>query len=192
MTMLSRFSWSALAFTLAFALGGTLLAQSDEGEARVQVVPIANDGGILSVAITNVDFGEHEYRLADHVANGHLTIYASDMRGTASGWTVTLAGEDLRSSENPAHPIPIGNVHSPEGTVDHIGYPSGHPTDSLPTPHAAWPVSNAPATVLRASAGSGAGFYENHRPGTILTIPGGTLIGDYKSTLTVTISGSQP
>lgn len=192
MTTLSRFSWSALAFTLAFALGGTAFAQSDTGEAKVQVVPIANDGGILSVAITNVDFGEHEYRLTDHVASGHLTIYASDMRGSAGGWTVTLAGSDLQSLENPAFPIEIGSLFAPAGSVNHIGYASGHPTDQLPGASAAWPATNAPAAVLYAPAGTGAGYYKNHRPGTLLTIPGGTLIGEYRSTLTVTISGESP
>lgn len=192
MTMFSKFSWSALAFTLAFALGSTAFAQSDTGAATVQVVPIANDAGVLTVAITNIDFGEHEYRLTDHVASGNLTIYASDMRGTASGWTVTLAGTDLQSPENPGFPVSIGNLNSSAGSVDHIANPSGHPTDAPPTPLSAWPVTHAPATVLHAPVGTGAGFYENYRSGTYLTIPGGTLIGEYKSTLTVTISGKQP
>lgn len=192
MTMFKNFSWNALVFMLVFALGGSTSAQSDTGDATVQVVPIGDDGGILSVAITDVDFGEHEYRLTDHVASGHLSIYASDMRGTAGGWTVTLAGDDLLSTENSAAPIPIGNLVSAPGTVTHIGVPSGHATDNPPTAYAAWPVTKAATTVLHAVPGSGAGFYENHRTNTFLTIPGGTLIGEYKSTLTVTISGEQP
>lgn len=192
MAMIKKFSCSLLVILSALALGGVTSAQSDTGEATVQIVPIENDGGILSVSITSVDFGEHEYRLADHTATGHLTIYASDMRGTASGWSVTLAGDDLQSAENPGFAIPIENVYAPTGTVAHMGSASGHPTDALPTALAAWPVTNAPAMVLVAAPGSGAGSYENHRAGTALVIPGGTLIGEYKSTLTVTISGDQP
>lgn len=192
MTMLKKFSCIILAFMFAFALGGVASAQSDTGDATVEVVPIGDGGGILSASITNVDFGEHEYQLSDHTAYGQLTIYTSDMRGTAGGWTVTLAGEDLRSSESPAFPISIQNLLAPAGSVSHLGSPSGHPTDVPPVSHAAWPVTNAPTTVLSAAPGSGAGFYENHRAGTKLTIPGGTLIGEYKSTLTVTISGEQP
>lgn len=192
MTMFKKFSCSIVAFVLAFALGGVASAQSDTGDATVEVVPIGDGGGILSVSITNVDFGEHQYQLTHHTAYGHLTIYTSDMRGTAGGWTVTLAGDDMQSAENPDFPISIQNLLAPAGSVNHLGSPSGHPTDVPPVSHAAWPVTSAPVTVLSAAPGSGAGFYENHRTGTQLTIPGGTLIGEYQSTLTVTISGEQP
>lgn len=192
MTMLKKFSCSVVAFVIMFALGGVASAQSDTGDATVEVVPIRDGGGILSVSVTNVDFGQHEYQLSDHTAYGHLTIYASDMRGTAGGWTVTLSGDDLRSSEAPASPVSIQNLLAPAGSVSHLGSPSGHPTDVPPVSYTAWPVTSAATTVLSAAPGSGAGYYENHRAGTQLTIPGGTLIGEYKSTLTVTISGEQP
>lgn len=192
MNRFKKFSQSILAIICAIGLGGVMFAQSDTGKATVQIVPIADDGGVLSVAITSVDFGEHEYQLNDSTATGHLAIYASDMRGTAGGWTVTLAGEDLQSAGNPELPIPIGNLFVPVGTVDHVGQPSGHPTDAPPTTYASWPVMNAPSTVLVAAPGSGAGFYENHRTGTLLIIPGGMLTGEYTSTLTVTISGMNP
>lgn len=181
-----------LSVALVFVLGGGVFAQSDTGMATVEIVPIANDGGTLSVAIINVDFGEHEYRLTDHTVNGKLSIYASDMRGTAGGWTVTLAGTDLNSSSYPTLPISIGNLYSPAGTVCHIGDPSGHPTDAPPVPVASWLISHSPVAVLSAVPGTGAGIYENSRAGTLLNIPGGTLIGEYKSTLTITISGEQP
>lgn len=192
MRILKKLSWTLLASLLAVSIFGVAAAQSDTSEATVEVVPISNDRGVLSVSITNIDFGEHEYRLTDHTTSGSLTIYASDMRGTAGGWTVTLASTDFTSADAPDFPIPIGNLSAPAGSVSHIGCPSGHPTDRVPIAWLARPVTIAPAAIIHAKPGTGAGYYQNHRPHTQLTIPGGTLIGGYQATLTVTITGNNP
>lgn len=182
----------ALALTLAAGMAGSAFAATnDGGDVDVEITP-KSTGGVLSVSITDLDFGTFEYSLSQRTPTGMITINASDMRGTAGGWTVKLSGDDFATNDTTPLSFDIENLSLPAGTVNHVGAPSGHPTSAVPLLSAASPVTAAPQVVLNALPGTGAGIYENQRPGTQLVIPGGTLVGDYQSTLTVEITGDQP
>lgn len=191
MTLFKKAATGALALMLTLGVAGTTVAQADTGDVDVEITTMET-GGVLAVSIGDLDFGAFPYSLDTRTPTGVITINASDMRGTAAGFTVTLSGTDF--STGGATPITFGisNLSLTAGTVNHVGASSGHATSTPPVPTAASPVSATAATVLSAPVGTGAGKYENQRPGTQLTIPGGTLVGEYQSTLTVTISGIAP
>lgn len=191
MNLFKKAATGALALMLTVGVAGTAVAQSDTGDVDVEITTLA-EGGVLAVSIGDLNFGEFPYALETRTPTGTITINASDMRGTAAGWNVTLSGTDF--STGGATPITFGisNLSLPTGNVNHVNAGSGHATSTLPVPTAASPVSATAATVLSAPVGTGAGKYENQRPGTALTIPGGTLVGAYQSTLTVTITGADP
>ena len=170
--------------------GGTAAQQSNEGNVRVRIVA-PGGGGILGVAIVGVDLGSYEYSLDDqYAASGSISIHAWDLRGTGSGWRVTVAGTDFLDLSGTGESFSISNLSLTAGTIE-ANPANGHPTNAVPLSFAVAPVGQTQSTALLAVPETGAGSYVNTRQ-TGLLIPGGTLIGDYQSTLTVTISGTAP
>ena len=157
--------------------GGTAVQESGEGNVRVHIVA-PGDRGILGVAIVGVDLGSNEYSLDDqYAACGSISIHSWDLRGTASGWRVTVAGTDFVDLSGSGESFSIVNLSLSSSTVE--AYPAnGHPTNAVPLSYAISPVRQSQSTSLLAVSETGAGNYVNIRQ-TNLLIPGGTLIGEY-------------
>lgn len=183
MNIIKKIASGTLALVLATGIAGSSLAKDDHiGDVSVSIHPI-KDGG-YSASIGDLRFGSYQYRLTDRVVPGTVTIGASDLRGDAQGWSVTITGGDFDGD------FGIHNLSLDTGTVTKTSK-SGHPTEAVPSQNAITKMSNDEQTVLVAAPGTGAGEY-NATYNASLNIPAGTLVGGYQTTLTVSISGDQP
>ena len=121
-------------------------------------------------------------------------VTVDDMRGTAAGWSVTLSGGDfipnpLTSSPNAA-PFDIENLsldaQDPEIASD-VSQPAANLTGQSASDLSQ--VTNVAQTIWTASNGNGEGKFNLDLVGD-LKIPGGTLVGNYSSTVTVTLGAA--
>lgn len=151
---------------------------TDTGSATVEIV--APDTGTVSATISDVNFGQLTYSFEDQTATGTVTITATDDRGTAGGWNLTLQGTDFNNGGTET--FAITNLNLTAGTVTTTGGNGTAPVASANTP-----VTTTAAAALTAAPGTGDGSYSNAKDAT-LTVPGGTLVGTYTSTLTVEIT----
>lgn len=186
MNMFKKITTGTLALTLAVGMaGGALAATENDSDVTVNIF----SHGVLAVHIDGNDFEGYPYQLEDQDTEPiDIVIYASDERGTAAGWHVTLSGEDFVDEDKlPKEFFAIENLSVAHGDVETTSS-TGQPSEDPPAAYNLLAVETDPQTVLTADPGSGAGKYTNTR-GATLTIPAGTLVGDYKATLTVTIIG---
>jgi hypothetical protein len=179
-----------LAGGLALTMVAGVSAQSvDGGEADVSV--ITNNNGVLTVEIADASFGSHEYSLLDQDADpADIVVTVTDSRGSDTGWNVTLNGSPF-SSLTTSTPFDASNLVLGQSTV--ASYDNGnYPTDGISGYPAA--VADAPsvATIISAAPGNGTGKFDVTFADSTLNIPGGTLVGDYMSTLTVTLTEVGP
>lgn len=189
MNILKKITAGTLALVLATGVAGSVIAQeTDTGDVNVQITEMST-GGVLSASISDENFGPHEYSLQDQGVEGDFTINASDLRGTAAGWTVTIKGEDFGGT-NVSNGFSIENLGLAQGSVEKTSI-SPHATSANPVVTNVAPVTTSEQTVVTAIAGTGAGEYEAEFDAN-LNIPGGTLVGTYETTLTVTIKGEDP
>lgn len=191
MDILKKITTGALALTLAIGLGGAVLADDPSGTGDVTVD--IQSSGVLAVSINNYGFGTHQYSLSQRTFPAAMEVTASDMRGTAGGWHVTIVGTDFQdTSDGSTVSFPISNFPMYGGWVFN-SQPSGHATNTAPGVNTIPAISPAgiSSNVMVAPPGSGAGHYKATYAAS-LTVPAGTLVGSYQSTLTVTISGDQP
>lgn len=173
--------------SLAFSCVGISASSSSTGTISVQIVP-SGDSGVLWAPINSVDLGAHEHSIGDsHTASGTMTIGVGDLRGTASGWTVTLSGTPFG---NDCNSIPVSNMRLTAGTVESAS-PGAITGIALPNAVPLNPVAASPKPALFAEPGVGAGLFINWRQAHF-TIPTGTSIANYQSTITVTITGADP
>ena len=183
MKMIRKISTGLAALVVAAGLTSGAIAQTATGDLEVEITP-ATDGA-LSVQISDLFFGQHEYSLQPRDVDGEITIGATDDRGSADGWTVSLSGEHFVEGT-----FTIDNLGLTGGDVEIIS-DTGHPTEQAPITQDAIPIMTEATTVLSAEPGTGAGDYEAGY-GATLTIPAGTLVDTYETTLTVTITGTAP
>ena len=184
MNLWKKVTAGSLSLILAAGLASGTMAQDATGNVDVVIAP--SETGVMSVAITNVNFGSYEYSLSTQSAReGSVVISTGDTRGTAEGWSVTLSGTDFDPN------FLIGNLTLTDPQVATTSG-TGLPSEDPPAAVAANPVVVAPGTtVITAAPDSGAGTCTTTYDAN-LTIPGGTLVGTYQSTLTVTITGAGP
>lgn len=188
MNVIKKCASGALALMLAAGIaGGALAAETADGDVDVEIIPMA-EGGVLSVSITSLNLGQLEYSLTPQHAGGHIDIHASDLRGNADGWYVVLSGTDFDAADDE---FAVDNLDLSNGVVTTID-PSGHATNAAPQ-QAVTPATLADngTQVLTAAPRVGAGKYKLTYEAD-LNIPAGTLVGEYQSTLTVTITGFAP
>jgi len=172
----------AAAFIVSTTATG-VAAPAADSTASVQITP--NENAPLSVSITGGTFVAKDYSFADQTTTGSLTLGATDERGNQGGWTVSLAATDFVDG---SRSIPVSGMNLVPGTPSRVGTvgtaPVAH-TSPVITP------STISATIWSAPAGEGDGQFSLPVEGT-LTIPGGTLVGTYVSTVTVNITGNTP
>lgn len=176
-------------------LAGTsasVLAQAQPSDTGNAAVTITTDTSTnyLAVAITDsIAFTNVPYSFSTQQTTGTLTVTATDTRGTAAGWHVTLDATDFM--RDAATSFAIGNLDLLAGTVSGVPFQgvTGDPTGI--TQSSAAPVqktgSSLTTNVLSAAIGHGAGQFALPMNGT-LTIPGGSLAGEYHSIVTVAIN----
>jgi hypothetical protein len=172
----------AAAFLVSTTVTG-LAATSAGNTASVQITPNAN--APLSVSITSASFGAKDYSFANQTTSGSLTLGATDERGNQGGWSVSLSATNF---VNGSRSIPVSGLTLTPGVptlVSTVGTtPAAHTRPAI-TPGA------AAQTIWSAPAGEGDGQFSLPVGGN-LVIPGGTLVGTYVSTVTVSINGNTP
>jgi hypothetical protein len=163
------------------------VAPNDTADVAVEITPV--DGATVSVIIdesTSNPFEDKEYSLSQQTSLGDLDVTVTDNRGTAKGWTIGIHGTDFeRSNSTVGADIPAGNLALSAGTVS--SQPgSGADPSSVSVP------SNLPTTIAQpwqAASNEGDGIYTLPLIGT-LTIPAGTLVDTYQSTVTVEVTAA--
>lgn len=168
-------------------------AGNDTGDATVSITSNTTDN-VISVLISDGVFGSHAYSLGDQDVSTAMTVTVDDMRGTEAGWTVKLKATDfnpdpLTSSANAAA-FDIENLTLTPGApavVDPVAQPAAN-TDGQDV-NTLDPVLETDQALWTATNGNGAGEFDLVLDGD-LTIPGGTLVGNYKSIVTVTLDAA--
>lgn len=166
-------------FLIAGAFALSMVATGAVQAAPNAEVTITSTGSRV-VSIEAIDFGDKTYSFSTQTATASAIVKVEDNTGSGSGWNVTLQGVDFERDASTK--IAIGNLSLAAGTPAST---AGQATTGITAP--AITVGTGPAKIASAPALSGMGHYTITYPGT-LTVPGGTLVGDYKSTLTVSIT----
>lgn len=160
------------------AFGG---AYADSTTADVNVKVGAPSNAVLAASITGGRFSDVSYRAGNSFQNasGQIVVTATDTRGTGTGWTVSLSSNgDFTSADNS---FSVSNLSLQSGSVQ------GRDNASVNgiTPQAITSAGSSQAVMVAAKK-SGLGVFDDTIQGTI-KVPDGTLVGDYKTTLTVSI-----
>lgn len=195
MNLFKKITTGALALSLVAGLTGSAFAQTaedyltDTGDVTVEIV----SNGILVVVIHNFDLGEVNYEVVDTTYTAErFTIETQDMRGTAQGFTVTISGTDFEQVD-PATGTVVDSFDIENlrlfGKESVPGWTMNHPTNVAPVLSDVDPVTNDAQTALHADPGTGAGHFWNMYD-VELTIPAGTLVSEYSSTLTVSANAA--
>jgi hypothetical protein len=167
-------------------LASTVLgAAAATDDANVSVSVKNEGGGTVTVEIEETRaFDDAQYSLTDaDTVDGELTVTATDTRGTARGWNITLKATDFkRSKTTVGADIAIENLGLAPGAPDIV---SGVGT----TPLAVSPigqVSSSAQQLWLANVNEGDGIFDVALEGT-LNVPAGTLVDTYTSTVTADI-----
>ncbi len=156
----------------------------DKTTVEIQIV----GGGSLSVSISESlagGFSDVSYNFTKQLSAGTLVVTVVDERGIASGWNVFVSADDFSGSSGV---IDIQSLDLIPGQIDHQR--GNVDLDGLTTFPVA-PVSTGNTLFWSASGNFGDGEYNLPLVG-IFSIPVGTLVGVYTSTLTVTVSDAMP
>lgn len=142
---------------------------------------ITGPENIMTVVISSAVFTATQYSLQDTTTTSTVTVTPTDLRGTAAGWNVNLSATDL--SRDASTNFAISNLSLVAGELTGPGAASITKNNAAPVQK----TGVSTTKILSAPIGSGMGAFVLTMAGT-LTIPGGTLIGLYTSTMTVTIA----
>lgn len=164
---------------MAIAGAATASAQLTT-DANVEVI----GGGELVVSIGAADFADVNYSFSDTPSTTDIVVHVEDNTGTASGWNVTILGEAQFTSADTTSTIPIGNLSMATGTPEQV---DGQDVTGITAPGAASGVTTTAQPIASAPPESGQGIYDITYPST-LVVPGGTQVGEYNATLTVSIT----
>ncbi len=121
------------------------------------------------------------YSFESQSTTGAMTATVTDSRGTEQGWQVSVSAPDFAGVANPAYTIPIANFVLQPTTVNVVA------GQAIPLPVANRLIMSAtPQLLMSAARNSGAGRYSVLMTG-VFTIPGGTPVDTYATTLTVAL-----
>ncbi|CAN5642605.1 hypothetical protein BH09CHL1_BH09CHL1_00860 [soil metagenome] len=166
----------------AFMTVGMIGGAYAETTADVNVKVGAPSNATLAASITGGRFADVTYRAGNSFqnSNGNIVVTATDTRGVGSGWTVTLSSNGDFKDGNKG--FAVSNFSLQSGSVQ--GRDNANANGITP---AAVGAVGGSQSVMVASSGSGMGVFDDTVQGTI-KVPDGTLVGDYKTTLTVAIT----
>jgi len=165
-------------------------AAADSASADVTVKVSAPSGAVLSASITAGQFSDVEYSITDDkTSTGTLTVLASDPRGVGTGWNVTLKTGDKFTDASDGSKSFSGNAF--KITSQSITPAQGASAQgvNVQTPGAG-STANSAQKIIVAQQRSGMGSYTD-AIGAEVTVPKGTLAGNYKTTVTVSITAGQ-
>jgi hypothetical protein len=168
---------------LALAIGALAVTPSLANTTMTQTII----DGTRSADLSSLTFDPLNYSNTDQLSTGMMTLTASDNTGTGAGWNITIQSSDFAYSgdyEGSAIPAANASVNTP-GTPE---LASGQAISAEEGPYAGLGGSlDTPRKVIFAGEGGGKGTYTQELP-VQLTVPGGSLVGTYTSTITVTMS----
>lgn len=171
-----------MAFATIFAFT-SIAAAANQPNASVEVG--AKPGSGLTASIGAADFGRIDHSLDSQTIQGKsLVVNISDTRGTGEGWSVTIAGTDFKRQDGKSFGIDNLSLQTPQVTTLKGQEYTKHAFQVNGVPMVQSNGQNS--KIASAQSNTGIGEYKLTHPAT-LTVPGGTLIGSYKSTLTVSI-----
>jgi hypothetical protein len=175
---------SALILASSLTMGAAQTVEDVDGDATVEITRKDNLNSI-SVWITDSDFDAHPYSLVEQPVPGNLTIGLDDFRGTADGWDVYISATEFTSDNGRSFGaeqlvLDPGDFDlNPDVTQENVTTDGQSTTASVQ-------LSSDSQGIWSAANGNGAGHFVLPVDGT-LTIPGGTLVGTYTSTMTVSV-----
>ena len=177
------------ALMLVGGTAATTLAQAVPTDTGNATVSITSDATVnyLAVSISDASFTPKPYSFTDQSTSGALTVTVTDTRGTAAGWNVNLDATDFGSGGGS---FSISNLSLTAGAVAGALFQDATASALGITASNASPVKKTGVSttkVLSAAVASGAGLFNLPMTGS-LNIPGGTLVGTYTSTVTVSIA----
>jgi len=168
-----------LAGMMALSTFGGVTAQ-DQGSA---IVTISSDG-LRTATIEDATFTPVEYSFTDETATASIVVNVEDNTGSGAGWNVTLYGTAFERDTNTS--FPVSNLVLGTGTAEST---SGQAATGITATGITVGTASPGEKIASAALLSGMGHYTITYVGT-LTVPGGTMVGQYESTLTVTITAS--
>lgn len=179
-----RMIYIALTGILAIAMIGGASATETETKSGTASVNVTSDG-VLSVTIDNASFDSVPYKFTDQSTTASIKVNVEDNRGNGTGWKVSLYGSDFQREDGTKFDI------------DHLALASAEverTAGQIPTEintHVVALGDESPGQVIASAPElQGMGHYTVDYSAS-LTVPGGTLVGEYKSTLYVSIT-SEP
>lgn len=174
-----------LALAGAVALSLATIVPTFAAGTVTQVINCGGSGNSLAASIADMNLTAVNFSTVAQDSQGNLTLSATENGCAAKGWNVTIqASEWAKDGGGTAIPdtafaltqVTNPNVVSGQG-IDNNGGPKL--VNSIG-------VLNQSRKVLQATPGYGLGAYSQNL-GVKLTIPGVTLPGTYKTTVTTTI-----
>lgn len=153
-----------------------------EQEAPAVVEVEKNPDGELSIEISAADFEAVPYSLTDQTVDADIVVTVTDDRGSDLGWNVTIVGKDFTDGTST---FDVENLVLSSETIV-TGSPGS--TQGITTSGGSVPEGPDSAKIITAETGSGTGQFTVTFEDSELTVPGGTLVGEYESTLTVSVS----
>jgi hypothetical protein len=170
------------------SLGAFAVAPGDTDAADVAIDVNPTGSGTLSVLVSETTaFNDVTYDLTTiQNSSGVLKVTATDDRGTALGWSVSIGATDfIKSDQSVGVDIGIGNlVLTPQTPTRVVGVGTTPTATTVQNPVVETPNT---AQLWHAAKDEGDGQFELPLNGT-LKVPAGTLVDTYTSTVTVSIS----
>lgn len=174
---MKKFLSMALVVWIMLASPGSLSAAT-EGTASVRVT----SDGTLSVSIDDAAFEDVPYSFDETSTESTVVVKVEDNRGTGAGWKISLHGSDFVNDDGAS--FDISNLALTAGTATTT---AGQDVSGITTSGVTVSGDSSEVVIASAQQSAGMGHYTIEYPAT-LHVPGGTLVGDYKSTLTVDVA----
>lgn len=168
----------------------------------VGVGPIATHAGelvvliegvrTLTVGTDTVDFGNRTVDVHDQVISGITFdsggMIVDDMDNSTASWSITVSADDFDDETNTISYEELSIIGDDDNTIEVTDGTSNTDGLTLLTAYTNFSGTGAQSddiTLLSADSRSRVAEYTIH-PEMKLTIPGGTLAGNYENTLTIT------
>lgn len=166
------------------------VAAQDTNDALVCVAPLTgDDAGSINVAIAEADFGTVPYNpTAAETSESDVVVTVTDDRGVVGGWDVTISGTSFVTSPStltfPSTALDLSDSATATSPATGSFATEGGPVPT--TPDTNFTIITATNVGTSPTSGYVFNFEESE-----LTVPAGTLVGEYKSTLTVTLTAGE-